>query len=221
MNRGGGPLIHTAYLSETDRKRVLRRYQRGELRRLCAGVYIDRGLSLSFSDQQWRKVRIMAHTLSTPGAVVVGRSAADLWGLPLDTGKENLPVEIAGPHRRSRVSRSRIVRPLPPENEVQVMRTRYGQVRVTTRLRTGVDLARWHTLEDATVFLDHGLRRGLFSREDLCAGVARVAGSPGAPAARQAERLATGTSESPRESSLKVRMWRAGLPAPVQQVNIY
>ena len=49
----------------------------------------------------------------------------------------------------------------------------------------------------------------------------RVAGRKGAARARQALKLITPFSESPRESELKVALWRAGFAVPYQQVNIY
>ena len=39
--------------------------------------------------------------------------------------------------------------------------------------------------------------------------------------AREALRLINGASESPRESALKVKLWEAGLPAPMQQVELH
>ncbi|AGF72044.1 hypothetical protein [Corynebacterium halotolerans] len=222
MNRVGGPLIHTAGKPAAEQMRIIRRYHRGQLSRLAPGVYIDaaehRRLDRSNAHVAW----ITAQAVSTPGAVVVGRSAALLWGLPLDVTTTDLPVELAGPHRRrGQVGRWMVLRTVSGEGGITVLRTRYGQVRVTERVRTCLDLARWHTLEDATVALDHCLHHGLCGRGELEDGVGKLVGSTNVSAARQAVRLATAASESPRESSLKVRMWRQGLPAPVQQAELY
>ncbi|GAB3595688.1 hypothetical protein GCM10027580_20480 [Corynebacterium faecale] len=45
-------------------------------------------------------------------------------------------------------------------------------------------------------------------------------GFDGIKAARPAVNLATPWSENPRESLVKVEMFQAGLPAPLQQVEI-
>ncbi|WP_080792653.1 hypothetical protein [Corynebacterium pacaense] len=69
--------------------------------------------------------------------------------------------------------------------------------------------------------LDEGLRCGHFGLDSLMEGVGAMRGTTGVEKIRSAAELATPWSESPRESSLKVKLRRAGLPSPYQQVDLF
>ncbi len=99
--------------------------------------------------------------------------------------------------------------------------TPFGTVPMTDPVQTGLDLARWHSLEDAVVALDHGLRQKWFTVEELGRVLNGFGQVWGIARLRQAVALATPWSESPRESELKILMWRAGLPPPYQQATIF
>lgn len=102
--------------------------------------------------------------------------------------------------------------PLRPDEIVFV-----DGVPVTDPARTVVDLARVASFESGVVTADAALALGAVGEDDLRRAVARCAGWPGAPRARQVVAFADGRSESVGESRSRVAMARAGLPAPIPQ----
>lgn len=83
-------------------------------------------------------------------------------------------------------------------------------------------LAAWHSIEDAVVAIEAALRAGTITTDSLRrAATVTLAGCKGIGRFRQALRLSNRHSESPRESGLKVKLWRAGLPPPLQQAQVY
>lgn len=174
-------------------------------------------------EKQWL-AWVVGHAASSPSSAVVGRTAARVVGMPLNGRERNPQVELAGESRSGAGRRKTVLyRSLPDHLRDRVLAypTQFGTVHLTHPAQTGIDLARWHTLEDAVLGLDHGLRQGWFNEGDL-ERLLRWAGPlPRIGRSRRAVALATPFSESPRESALKVAMWRKGLPAPYQQAVIY
>jgi very-short-patch-repair endonuclease len=170
----------------------------------CASVPVDHRL----------RARAVVRLL-LPDAVLSGRSAAVVWGVdlagPEDDVECTVPVTYrAGTARGVRVTR----RALPPEDVV----TR-GGVRITTQLRTALDLARIRPVEGAVVALDQFVRLRRMSLADLTAAAARLTG-PGCRRVREAVGKADGLAQSPQETRLRLRLHASRLPRPVAQYEV-
>jgi hypothetical protein len=179
-------------------------------RRLFRGVYADAELPESFG------LRIRGARLLAPAvAVLSGRTAAYVHGA---TALVDLraPVELSvpagvpfGPVQGIRVRHVQL-----PDTDV----TRVLGFRVTTGLRTAVDLARAEVVTDAVAALDMLLAKGIVGRTELSEAVAGLTGGRGAARARQAVALADPRAESPPESRLRVSLALVGLIAVPQFV---
>jgi hypothetical protein len=99
--------------------------------------------------------------------------------------------------------------------------THLDGLRVTTPLRTAWDLARLSHRDRAIGALDALLRHGSFTREELVGGVERFKGMRGVVQLRALAPLADPRSESPGESTLRLR-WLdlPSLPPPTPQVPV-
>ncbi|WP_024285268.1 hypothetical protein [Cellulomonas sp. KRMCY2] len=87
-------------------------------------------------------------------------------------------------------------------------------VRVTSPLRTALDLARLLPLARALVAVDRMLRLGLIDADDLAAMVDQRAGCRGRPAAQRVVGLMDGGAESPQETLMRCAWIAAGQPRP-------
>ncbi|SOD93196.1 DUF559 domain-containing protein [Blastococcus haudaquaticus] len=153
--------------------------------------------------------------LLLPEAVLSGRSAAVLWGVDLAGADDDVECTAplacrAGAVRGVRVSRRALARDAV---------TRRGGGRVTTPLRTALDLARLDPLEEAVVALDRFLRAGLVTPIELAEAATEVVG-PGCRRIRRAVSLADGLTESPQETRLRLILWASSLPRPAAQYTV-
>lgn len=224
MNRVGGPLLHVQGMTAAQQRRFQRRVARGELTRIVPGIFMDAGKYRTMDYKNRWLASLTAHAALAPGSVVVGKAAARLHGLPLAYRERNPPLELGGVSRASHGRRAAVTyRALTHRllDRVFDYQTSFGTVQVTDPVQTGLDLARWHSLEDAVVALDHGLQRKWFNQQQLLQALSQCGRIRGIARARQAAALATPHSESPRESELKMMMWRVGLPPPHQQATIF
>lgn len=150
--------------------------------------------------------------LLLPGAVVSGRSAAVLWGAALADAGDDVSCTVLPSVRAGEVPGVVLTRRgLGPDDTT----TRRG-TRVTTPLRTALDLARRRPVEEAVVDVDRFLRTDLV---DL-ASARRVADALTGRDCRHVRRvlaLADGLAESPQETRLRLLLLRSGLPRPVAQ----
>lgn len=96
-----------------------------------------------------------------------------------------------------------------------------GGLRMTTPLRTAWDLGRLAHRDSAIGALDAFLRHGTFTAGELLGGVERFRRMRGVVQLRQLAPLADSRSESPGESTLRLR-WLdlPSLPPPTPQVSI-
>ncbi len=94
-------------------------------------------------------------------------------------------------------------------------------LRVTTPLRTALDLGRQRFAEPALSALDALLRLGAFSKGELLADVERFRGMRWITTLRATAPLADGRAESPGESVLRLRCIESGLPTPEPQVEVH
>lgn len=153
-------------------------------------------------------------------AVVSHQSAAVLHGLHLPDGPGEClhviqPRRTRGGGQRRGIMHSHVVR-LQPADVVLV-----DGVRVTSRSRTVVDLARSLPFDDAVIVMDAALhdsrhpgRENVAERAALEAAVTRAGRVAGIAQARAVLAVADGRAESPLETRSRLLMWREQLPTP-------
>src|SRR5207248_5318490 len=89
-------------------------------------------------------------------------------------------------------------------------------VRVTTPLRTALDIARHAALEEAVSIIDAFLRAGLFRLTELECALAQAAG-PGRVRIMRVGMLADPASGSVLESRVRILLWRHHMRPPAAQ----
>lgn len=189
---------------------VLRRHLRqGLWRTLLPGAYTDGGVEPDHVMWGWAVL-----LTAGPGAVLCARSAARSLGLPLvddddpATGHHEADDhDVAVPHHRGpRTWAPAASRPGGVVHRRQLSLAREDEVthpsglRLTSPARTLRDLAavvKWDALVCA---LDHALRTGLVTAEELAREAERAAGSRQAIAFREAVAAADPGAESPAET---------------------
>jgi hypothetical protein len=176
-------------------------------RRVFPDVYACASLPMTHRLRAAAAARILV-----PGAVLCGRSAAAVWGVPLAGGDDVVELAVPSTCRAGAVRGLRVTRRSLPDEDV----TRRNGVAVTTPLRTALDLGRILPLDEAVIALDRFLRAGLVTLGDL-RDAAAVTSGPGCRQIRRAVGLADGLAESPQETRLRLALGRSHLPAPVAQ----
>lgn len=193
-----------------------------DLRRLGYGLYARGDVDLLERDL------LTALARNTPGVVARGLSAARYWEFPLPhaaqiwrTEPSLEPVHLAAraiPRRSTGLlkwSRQQL-----RDEEV----VRIGDLEITSRVRTWLDLAHELTLDELVMIGDHLVRepRGWaedrtrpYATTDQLASAVDSYLSPGRPRLRDALELVRVGSDSPAETALRLAIGRAGLPAPL------
>lgn len=181
-------------------------------------VRLRRGVVAEFEEATKTAVHRMkieaAAPFLGPDTYFAHESAAVLHGLPLLSRRldEVVAVRTGGGHgtvtrtlhaRRAQVS---------PDDTAEV-----DGLPVTSLLRTTCDLTRRLPFPEAVMVADAALR----SRLDRGELLRRVAAGRGCRMAAAAIEFADARSESPGESLSRVRIHRAGLPAPIPQVELF
>lgn len=211
----------------------------GEWQEPLPGAYCDGGYELSPEQRAWAAV--LATGEQTPQAaerpnsrshaVACGRTAARVHGLPLiddddpSTGARDTLADDVHTFR-ARGGRSRVV----TAGEHTLVRRRLtllpgdlvrhsSGLLLTSALRTACDCARLLTHEAAVCVLDAGLRRGLFTSEELGVAVQSREGWPGVRRLARAVHDADGRAESPAETLARLLL-RPVLPALEPQVRV-
>jgi G:T-mismatch repair DNA endonuclease (very short patch repair protein) len=92
-------------------------------------------------------------------------------------------------------------------------------LRVTTPIRTALDLAAIRPLDAAVVALDQFLAPGLVLPSELRNAAADLTGR-NCRRVREAVALADGLAGSPQETRLRLLLHRSGLPTPVAQYSV-
>jgi hypothetical protein len=188
----------------------------GELERLRRGAYVAGTLPADVADVHRLLIRATLAVLRR-SAVVSHQSAAVLHGLPLwDTPLDRVHVtrEPNAWHHVSRVLHVHVAG--LRDDEVTLV----DGIRVTSPIRTALDLARSLPHEAAVVTLDAALYGGLLSHADLRLRLMDIVGTPGSRAAARAIAFADERSESVGESRSRVILHRWGLPASGLQFEV-
>jgi G:T-mismatch repair DNA endonuclease (very short patch repair protein) len=182
--------------------------------RLRQDVYADADLPVD------HRVLVSAVGLSLPaGGGFAGRSAAVLWGVP-DVATTADPVEVVlPPGRRWNTGPGVRVRSLRPGQPL----VHRGRWLCTGRVDTTIDLLRWCPggPDEPVVLLDRLVHLRLASLFDVREAVEQLPACRGSGRARHAARWADGFAESPPETTLRLLLLRAGLPAPVAQFRVF
>jgi hypothetical protein len=176
-------------------------------RRLFTGVYVHEDVEVTHAVRARAAARIVV-----PGAVVTGRSAAVLWGVPLADAQDD--VELTVP-RAAHPVREPGVRARRSDLDHRQVCRRSG-VRTTTPEATAVDLARALPGSEAVVAVDQLVVAGT-AELTAVRELAAAAVGPGCRRARRSCALADGLAESPQETRLRLLLGASGLPTPVAQ----
>lgn len=189
-----------------ERSALDRMLREGTARRLLRGVYA------ASSAPDTTALRAAAVSLvAGRESTAVDRTAAwvhgvDLWGLDTEGVR---PVELLAPGRASR-GRSVSSRDLAG-HDVQ----RVEGLRLTTPLRTALDLGRLLAPDLAIGAMDLLLRTGTFSHVELLSEIARLAGHRGVGQLRTLAAQVDARSDGLAESALRLRWHQARLPTAV------
>lgn len=216
-----------------------------ELTKLLVGQHVAEGadcLKLSahrfVHTQEWEALkqyqqdflRCYAVGASSLKSVLVGRSAAkllDMWTIP--AADERVELALVGgkaPSKSEWLEGTMFHHMRVPEMDLWTVPKIDavgvpGDIRLTTPVRTAVDIARFHGYKAGVVAMD-GLMQGLpeWKRRELwhelSAVVKRLAGKRGIGEARKALSLVTNLSESPYESLLRMLLHEAGIHVELQ-----
>lgn len=161
--------------------------------------------------------RILRWSVASPKTVVSHTAAAALHGLPADAVcRLVLHGTRPGPGGSKRTFYLwRHSARLADDEILEV-----GPIRLTTVVRTIVDIAKCEEAWRAVAIADAALHRKLLTPDDLDAGLGRIAGQPGSAAARAALALADGRAESVGESRMRVALHATGLPEMELQFDV-
>lgn len=162
--------------------------------------YADKDSYLDLPPWERCRVRAFAAGLSVHEAVVMGLSAARLWDLPVLSSSG--VVELTLPKERSTPAKSTWPRGtvyrsarLPEDSWLQ-----FKRMRVTTKARTVIDVARWHCFADALAVADGFLREGESGRKLLWRELHKIGRAKGVAKARRVIKEARTKIESAAES---------------------
>jgi hypothetical protein len=204
---------HQALDAGISRKRLRALVDARSVRRVLTGVYAWS------ADPDSLMLRCRAARLVTaPHLVLCDRTAAWIWGIDCFDYRELEvlpPLETWALRGRNRVTRTGCLggeRDLSPEDVLEL-----DGLKVTTPLRTALDLACRLTPRDALAVVDAFMRDHGLRQDELQQALARFRGRRGVVQARAVVAVADARSESPGESWVRWAMIESGLPAPELQ----
>ena len=200
-----GPFVGSEALATGQ----LKRHQlRTQCQALYPNVYMSRHVSVPLHQ------RIVAAWLwSGREGVVAGLAAAAMHGAKwID---DDLRIELI--HANPRAPMGLVTRRFLLYDDER--ETRDG-MQVTTLARTAFDIGRHGDLGTRVARLDALMQATDLTAEDVMALARRHPGSPGLRRLETALELVDGGSQSPRETSLRLLLIRAGLPRPDTQLLV-
>jgi hypothetical protein len=188
---------------------TLERWTRqGRIIRILRGVYLDATVHLD------RSLRAQALALVVGGRqLVVDRTAAWVHGGERieNDGRGEVPLDLFGRRRHPGGEL-----PLGPEDVV-----RLGRVRVTSPLRTALDVARLLAPDRALAALDGMIRAGSLHQGQLLGAAGCLVDQPGARQARELIAVADGRAADAAESVLRWCWLHARIPTPVPGLVVH
>jgi very-short-patch-repair endonuclease len=190
------------------RHQLARQVARGQLRVLTPHLFTD--VDRPVPDEDLRAAAVGLD------AVVSGTSAALLWGLELASTPGQLTVTVA--RNRSRARRSGVL--VRRADLVAVDWLHRDGLRVTSVLRTVLDLCRSLPLAEAVAVTDSALRRRLVTIAELRAALCALPAGTGRDAVARVLALADPACGSVLESLLRVLLHGRGLQAPRTQTVV-
>ena len=236
-------------LTCTSRHVVARLLETGQWQVVFSGVYADGGYVLAPEQRAVAAVLASGghgqpFAVGTPRpdgsqamllrAVACGRTAARVWQFPLvddddpATGATERVLHDVHSRAGLGVRRGPASTPGLPRDELRRHRLQLDRADfirrpsglwITTPLRTAWDCAGMLTAEATVCLLDDGLRRGLFTVDDLHRTLAERHGIPGSRRFDEAVARSDGRSESAAETLARLLLLPV-LPALVPQVSL-
>lgn len=211
------PFLRTADLvrSGLDDRRVRHRAERGELARIVAGTYVSAGSWSSLSDRERYVTRVRASVERLGRPVAISHwSAAAAHGFPCP---DSWPTrtEVTDPlvsKTRSAATLIRRAGALGP-GEVEAWEGLWR----TTAVRTAADIALTEPFDHAVLVLDHGLRVGAFTRDEVRAAVAERPDARRTKTALAAVEFASEKAEYAGESFSRCAIIARGFVSPSLQ----
>lgn len=203
--------VHQAASVGVGRHTIARLKKEGLIRQVVRSVYVDASATDTL-DLRAAAIALLVH----PDAVITDLSAAWLHGARVNSTGDYLPsVSVYQLPEHTRV-RTRATTGGTRTLESDDIESISG-LRVTTPLRTALDLGRLLKRGHALAALDGLLRLSRFTVSDLQSQLPRLRGYRGVVQLRSLIPIADGRSESPQESVLRLRWLEAGLPTPQPQ----
>lgn len=153
-------------------------------------------------------------------AVVGGRTAARWWGLPLiedGPAPERFLDDVLTFRRLG--GRPRLIAHRWAYDDTDVISV--DGIRLTTPLRTLLDLSRLVGLDALLGACDAAVRLRLTSAPQITAAAARLHARPGGPALRWCARWVDGRAQSPLETLTRITLWHPQLPAFEPQLLVH
>jgi hypothetical protein len=189
-----------------DRRSLERMLREGTVRRVLRGAY-----AAAASDSSAMRAAAVA-LVTGREAIAVDRTAAWVHGVDVTTLAvgEPRPVEVLSPGRSAGGGALGSRRDLAG-HDVQ----RIGSLRLTTPLRTSLDLGRLLPPDLALGAMDRLLAGGTFTHVELLAEVSRVAGHRGVGQLRTLAVQVDARSSGLAESALRLRWHQGRLPTAV------
>jgi len=188
------------------RKQLSQLAQQGKIARLARGLY-------TFGHRDPSALDPRALGLDENAAVSYESGAAWLGAdLPRPPDRLHVTVPRNRKLRKHEIPGVRIHRARSRPGDLVVVRG----VRVTSPLRTALDLARHASLEDAVAIIDSLMRSRLLHPKEFAVAVGRAQG-PGRCRMQQVAALVDPYSGSILESRTRVLLWRRHLPTPRSQ----
>ncbi len=186
-----------------------------EWQQIHAGALTDAG---HVPDARQRAAAALA--VADDEAVACGRTAARWWGLPLiDDGPapERLLDDVLTGRRLG--GRPRLIAHRWAYDDADVISV--DGIRLTTPLRTLLDLSRLVGLDALLCACDAAVRLRLTSTPLITTAAARLRARPGGPALRWCGRWVEGRAQSPLETLTRITLWHPQLPAFEPQLLVY
>ena len=194
---------------------IRRRAAAGELLRVHPGTFVVADELRALSPRRQHVLRATAALGRADHRFVASHgTAAAVHALPR-LGDWPDRVHVTDPEARAATVDAHVTKHAGPLDRAHVTEVR--GLRVTTPLRTALDLACSEEHREAVVALDDLLHRGLVGRDELLLALEHHPRRRGRRAAAAAIEAADALAESPGETLCRLVLAQLGAPAPVLQ----